>query len=345
MKKLHEYTHGGDIYSREVRLDFSANLNPLGIPEGVCEAAANADFAHYPDPYCTALREVLSECEEVPMDSIVCGNGAADLIYRLVRAKSPKRALLVSPTFSEYEKALAEQESEIVFHTLCEGDGFALGEDYLARIAPEIDMLFLCNPNNPVGNTIPQALLEQIISKCSQTGTLAVVDECFLDFTEEQSAKKLLSRNVVILKAFTKSCCMAGLRLGYAMFGDESLASAVQNCGQPWSVSAPAMSAGIAAAEAVFRSDFMERTRAAVTEERKYLSESLAELGFRVYPSAANFLLVRAYPQLADRLLERKIAIRRCVNFHGLGEDFFRIAVRTHEENEQLVDAIKTIDL
>ena len=346
MNGLYRYTHGGDIYSREVRLDFSANLNPLGIPDSVRLAAANADFTHYPDPYCTALREKLSQYEGVPENRIVCGNGAADLIYRLVRAASPKRALLVSPTFSEYEKALAELNCEIVLHALSEENGFALTEDYLGKITPETDMLFLCSPNNPVGNVIPSDLLERIISKCNETGTMAVIDECFLDFADTKfsySAKSIMSENIVIVKAFTKSCCMAGLRLGYGLFGSERLAADVLSCGQPWSVSSPAQAAGIAAAETVFATDFMEITRQLVAQERQYLSECLAEFGFKVYPSAANYILFKGYPLLSEKLLERKIAIRRCDDYHGLGEEYFRIAVRTHEENEQLIKAIKAI--
>lgn len=338
------YAHGGDIYSRDIDLDFSANLNPLGIPEAVRKAAAAADFTRYPDPRCCELRRAICEYENVPRERIVCGNGAADLIYRIVNAVRPKRALLCSPTFSEYEKALAERGCEVLLHPLLEENGFTLGEDFLPKITPDIEMVFLCTPNNPAGNTIEPLLLEKILRKCCDTGTLAVVDECFLDFAEDGekfSAKRYLNERVIVLKAFTKICAMAGLRLGYAIFGDDTLAEAVFGSGQPWSVSSPAQAAGIAAAELLSKTDFLTRTRLLVAQERKYLAEELAKRGIKVFPSQANFLLLKSEKNLAEILAKRKIAIRSCADYHGLGEEFFRTAVRTHEENKRLIEAIE----
>ncbi len=335
--------HGGDVYSREVELDFSANLNPLGIPEAVRTAAANADFSRYPDPRCGALTRAISRYEGVPEANIVCGNGAADIIYRVVTALRPKRALLCSPTFSEYENALAEQDCAITYHPLPEDSGFALGADILPKITPETDMLFLCNPNNPVGNTIEPPLLERVLARCRETGTAAVIDECFLDFSEngeQSSAKNFLSENVIVIKAFTKICAMAGLRLGYALFGGEDRASAVRDCGQPWSVSSPAQAAGTAAVQVLTETDYLAGTRELVARERGFLTEQLAALGIKVYPSQANFLLLRSPVNLAEILIRHKTAIRSCADYRGLGEDFFRIAVRTHAENERLVNSL-----
>lgn len=335
--------HGGDIYSREVKLDFSANLNPLGIPEAVRTAAAGADFTHYPDTRCTALVHALSAYEGVPEENIVCGNGAADVIYRIVGALRPKRALLCVPTFSEYEKALVERDCVVSYHKLREEDGFELREDVLPEISA-VDMLFLCSPNNPVGNVIEPQLLERILGRCRECGTVAVVDECFLDFAEDGfSAKNCLSPNVIVIKAFTKICAMAGLRLGYALFGDERCALSVRECGQPWSVSAPAQAAGVAAARVLSKTDFLERTRSFVARERDFLAGELSRLGFEVFPSNANFLLFKGAEDLAAALLERGIAIRSCRDYRGLDERFFRIAVRTHEENERLTTALSDI--
>lgn len=335
--------HGGDIYTREVELDFSANLNPLGIPEAVRTAAAGADFTHYPDTRCTALVHALSAYEGVPAENIVCGNGAADVIYRIVGALRPKRALLCAPTFSEYEKALAERDCAVSYHKLREEDGFALTEDILPEITA-VDMLFLCSPNNPVGNVIEPRLLERIIGKCRECGTVAVVDECFLDFTENGfSAKNFLFPNVIVIKAFTKICAMAGLRMGYALFGDEQCALSVRECGQPWSVSTPAQAAGVAAASVLSETDFLARTRSAVSRERVFLAGELSRLGFEVFPSSANFLLFKGAENLAEALLERGIAIRSCRDYRGLDERFFRIAVRTHEENQRLTKALSDI--
>lgn len=335
------YTHGGDIYSREVELDFSANLNPLGIPEAVRAAAAFADCEHYPDPRCAALSRAISEYEKIPTENIVCANGAADVIYRIVGAFRPKRALVCAPTFSEYEKALGEWGCAVSHHFLCEKNGFALAEDILPKISAGVDMLFLCSPNNPVGNVIEPRILERVLRKCRDAGTVAVVDECFLDFVENGfSAKNFLSENVVVIKAFTKICAMAGLRLGYALFGESRRAAAVRDCGQPWSVSAPAQSAGVAAVSVLSGTDFLGRTRALISEERGFLAGELTRLGIEVFPSSANFLLLKSAENLAQILIKRGIAVRRCSDYLGLGEQFFRIAVRTHKENERLISAL-----
>lgn len=340
------YTHGGDIYSREIELDFSANLNPLGMPEAVRRAAAEADFSHYPDPACAALVRAVSEYEKIPAERIVCGNGAADLIYRIVNILNigrPERALICSPTFSEYEKAVIERGSEVLLHPLSEENGFALDESILRKITPDIGMLFLCTPNNPAGNTIEPLLLERILQKCRETGTVAVVDECFLDFVENSArltAKQYINERIVILKAFTKICAMAGLRLGYAIFGDEAFAEQVRDSGQPWAVSSPAQAAGIAAAEVLAGTDYLERTRLLVAREREFLSQELTSRRVKVFPSAANFLLLKSDRDLEKILADKKIAIRNCSSYHGLDERFFRIAVRTHEENERLINAL-----
>ena len=336
--------HGGDIYSRKVELDFSANLNLLGIPEAVRKAAAEADFAHYPDVRCSALVQALSAYEGVPAENIVCGNGAADMIYRIVGALCPRRAILSAPTFSEYEKALLEHGCAVSYHILREEDGFALREDILPEISAGADMLCLCSPNNPVGNVIEPRLLERILGRCRECGTVAVVDECFLDFTENGfSAKNFLFPNVIVIKAFTKICAMAGLRLGYALFGDERCALSVRECGQPWSVSSPAQAAGVAAAKVLSETDYLAQTRALIAEGRSFLSGELSRLGFEVFPSDANFLLFKGAENLAEALLERGIAIRSCRDYRGLDERFFRIAVRTHEENERLTTALSDI--
>lgn len=336
--------HGGDIYSRETTLDFSANLNPLGVPDLVRAAAANADFSHYPDPRCAALTRAIARYEGIPEPHIVCGNGAADVIYRIVNALRPRRALLCAPTFSEYEKALTERDCAVAFHLLAEENGFALGEDILREITPETDILFLCSPSNPVGNTIEPRIPERILAKCRENGVTAVVDECFLDFVEDGerlSAKNFLFPNVIVLKAFTKICAIAGLRVGYALFGGEDLAAAVRDCGQPWSVSSPAQAAGAAAAAVLAETDFLARTRALVARERAFLTEQLTALGIAVYPSQANFLLLKSRTDLATILARHGIAIRRCGDYRGLGDEYFRIAVRTREENARLLTVLK----
>lgn len=328
--------HGGDTYGRKTMLDFSSNLNPLGMPESVKNAAINAvsESAGYPDPYCRELAKKLSEHENISPEKIVCGNGADDLIYRIVHALKPKHALITKPTFSEYKKALSEVGCEVSEY---------VPEQIKNALTDNIDMLILCHPNNPTGHLYDPEELRDICDKCLKNGTVFLCDECFIDLCEypvKYSVKQFINENVIILNAFTKTYAMAGLRLGYALFGSESLARKVRNCGQFWSVSTIAQTAGTAALN---EKKYVESARKIIAEERKYLIDALIRYGFTVYPSGANFLLFLCRYPLDEMLLDEGIIIRNCSNFNGLGEGFFRIAVRLHEENKRLVEAIEKI--
>ena len=347
---MNRYEHGGDIYSRQITCDFSANINPLGMPDGVLEVLTRhvAECSNYPDVNCTALTEAIAAHENVKTEQIVCGNGAADLIYRIVWALKPEKALLPAPTFSEYEKALHSVGCSVSYHRLCEKDDFALQDDFLLEIEGN-DMIFLCSPNNPTGRIVPGELLWQIAERCLEKDCMLVIDQCFMDFVGEDARdaagvawydRMLRNRNVIILKAFTKIYAMAGLRLGYCLCGDLELANRIWNCGQCWSVSVPAQLAGVAALK---EKDYVKRTVRLIRREREYLAASLLKLGLKVYPSEANFLLFRCSAPLDRMLLEEGIAIRNCGNYEGLEYGFFRIAVRRHKENEMLLRAMERI--
>ncbi len=216
---MERYEHGGNIYSGDhITLDFSVNLNPYGMPEPVKQALVqNIDhFETYPDPKCRALRAAIAASDKVPIDTILCGNGADDLIYRLCFALRPRNVLICAPTFSEYEKAAIAAGAEVRYHFLQEREDFRLTDRILSQITPETELLFLCSPNNPTGRTIPHQLLEQILKQCAQTDTFLLLDECFLDFTHGQTALDLMESHpqLLILRAFTKVYAMAGLRWG-----------------------------------------------------------------------------------------------------------------------------------
>lgn len=333
--------HGGDIFEREIVYDFSANLNPLGMPERVKNALQKSisEWEKYPDPFCRSLVKKLSECENFPPENIVCGNGAADLIFRIVQTAKPQKAVVCAPSFSEYSKALTQNGSEISAYFLSEKNGFALDENILEMLDESVQMLILCTPNNPTGRTIDGELLRRICEKCEANDIVFLCDECFTDFTENAAhAEQFLNPNVVVLKAFTKIYAMAGLRLGYALFGDEKLAESVRRNGQFWSVSAPAQTAGAAALDEKF---YLEKTLELIKNERDFLTEKLRNFGFKVYPSEANFILFYTELPLDEMLLKKKILIRNCANFDGLEQGYFRTAVRTHEENSALVSAIE----
>lgn len=335
--------HGGDIYSRVIEYDFSANLNPLGMPESVKNALKNTvnDWESYPDPLCRKLISALSDFEKIPAENIVCGNGAADMIYRIIAALNPQKAVISAPTFSEYEKALKQIGSQIKKHYLSEENQFLIDDSILKNLDSSIDMLFLCSPNNPTGRTINPDLLEQICEKCLEENIIFVCDECFMPFVSEaesRSVRNFLNENIIILKAFTKIFAMAGIRLGYAVFGSKQIAEILCKTGQFWSVSTPAQIAGTAALR---EKEYLKKTAELIAAERNFLTLELQKAVFTVYPSEANFLLFRCGLPLDKLLLKEKIAIRNCGNFEGLNENYYRIAVRNHGENLALISAVR----
>lgn len=343
------HIHGGDWAGFEKEygkapLDFSANVSPLGLPAGVLEAAADALAAaeRYPDPMCRKLRAALAEHHGLPADSIVCGNGASDLIYRLCRVLRPKRAALFVPCFSEYALALGEIGCAVTEIPLPE-PAFRLTEERLSLVPRDCELLFLCNPNNPTGLLTERGTLHKLLDRCRTRGTILAVDECFLDFCEDAEAFSLIgelkhSPQLVILKAFTKTYAMAGLRLGYALCGDAALAEKLLSCGQPWPVSGIAQAAGAAALK---ETDYVNQLRALITAERRRVAAGLRERGLRVIPGEANFLLFQcADATLAEKLRARGVLIRDCADFKGLSKGWYRTAVRTAQENDALLRAI-----
>ena len=221
---------------------------------------------------------------------------------------------------------------------LREQEDFAVTDAFCAAIRPGVDMVFLCQPNNPTGQLTALPLVEQILHRCAACGTLLVVDECFLDFLPDHAlhtAKGLLGEgNLVILKAFTKLYGMAGVRLGYALSADTALLEQMQACGQPWGVSSLAQAAGLAALE---ETAYVEKVRALIAEQRPRLTDGLRALGLRVLDGKANYLLFQAPETLGEALRQRGAVLRSGANYPGLGPGWYRTAVRTGPENEQLL--------
>lgn len=339
--------HGGDIYTYQGVTDFSVNVNPLGPSPAVLEAAGAAlsQSGAYPDCRCRGLRSALSRELEVPEDMLIFGNGAADLIFSLVFALKPKKAVLCAPSFSEYERALKAAGCEISWYHLKEEKDFCLCPDYLDCLTEETDLIFLCTPDNPAGNVIAQELFVSILKKCREMGISAVVDECFCEFLDDQdlvpgAMEALAWPELFLLRAFTKIHALPGLRLGYGITADPCLIQKLQGARQPWSVSIPAQAAGRAA---LFNGEWTQKAKALVNEERKRLMEEFDRLGIRYFPSKANYILLKSPYDLFTRLLKKQLLIRDCSNYRGLRKGFYRTAVKTREENDLLLGALREI--
>ncbi len=362
---MRTYEHGGDVYAEEKRpMDFSVNIDPLGMPESVAKAAQEAVRTElsYPDPFCRKLTAALSERYGVPAENILCGNGASDLLLRLCAAVKPRKVLVPRPGFSEYERCASLFGAQAVYYDVLGRSAAQITEEIkhklteappdcamsLAASAPQ--MAFICRPNNPDGIMLSAEQVADVAELCERIGTMLVVDECFLEFTEERSAVEFTKdyRTLVIVNAFTKTYSMAGLRLGFMFCSDRELMDKAYALASPWSVSAPAQAAGIAACKEL---GFLQNARKYINVQREYLIRELKELGFKVCPSKANFLLVKepedlrkvGGPGARELLAQRGIKVRDCRSFNGLDDTYVRVGVRTEEENKALIEALEDI--
>ena len=343
-------THGGNIYRHSCRIDFSASINPLGMPESVRAAAEKAvSFSErYPDPDCIELRKAIA-VRDLPLNPdaeyVITGNGAAELIFAISSAVRPKKALLIAPDFCEYEQALRFQGCQIQYYQSRRDQQFRIGEDLLDLISPEIDMICISVPNNPTAAMPASGLMTAAADRAEQCGCILLADECFLGFLDDPEEWSLAGclpdcQNLVVLRAFTKLYAMPGLRLGYALCGNRKLAADIRAGLQPWNVSVPAQAAGMAAMK---EDIFVKRSRAYIAGERQYLQEELAGLGCRIYPSEINYLFFEGPVRLGSELMKDGILIRDCSCFGGLRAGDWRIAVRTEAENRELVRSCRKL--
>lgn len=342
---MQNYLHGGDIYRRAVELDFSINVNPFGMPEPVRQAAMEGvlQSERYPDWAAEKLCRAAAEYFQLPISSVLPGNGAAELIYALTAALRPRQGFVLAPGFLEYEQALQAQNAKICRISLQESRDYQpdLVEVLTALDAMgEGDLLFLCNPNNPTGTVLPRESLLQIMEKVERQGGYLVMDECFLPFLLEEKALTLvpwlsLHPRLCVLRALTKIYAMPGLRLGLLLSADEALLQRIRRQLQPWNVSIPAQMAG---EKAFSQRDYVEKTKTYIAAERDWLSAEMRPLCEKVYPGAGNFIFFRANPALGPELLARGIMLRDCSSFVGLRKGDYRICVGIHEDNLVLLE-------
>lgn len=354
----HSYDHGGNIFTVARALDvtpgqildFSASINPLGMSPMVRSALICSldELIHYPDTSHNELKEALAAYHGLSPSNFTMSNGSTELIYSLPAMLRGKKALVVSPSFSEYVRALHQQHWEAQHFVLSPEDNFFIDTEKLERaLDGSFDALFICNPGNPNGTLYPQRVIEKIFTLCLSAGTFLVIDEAFMDFCEEASVKKMIvtSNNAVVLRSMTKFFGIPGLRLGYAI-SNTAIAERLDSMGGPWSVNTLALASGAAALKDVqFNLDTLEF----IQQERRTLFELLTQFSqLKLYPSDVNYLLVEikgdmTARELKERLLPYGIMIRDCASFVGLSNRFFRIAVRTGDENKRLVECLRSI--
>lgn len=349
---LERYGHGGDWDTAEERygkpeagwLDYSANMNPAGPPPCVERIFRERwrDIARYPDPAVRGLRRKLAAAYGIPEDSILAGNGAAELIDLAVRGLAPREAVLVQPSFSEYGEALRKAGVKTRELVLRAENGFELTAAEAASLSlAEGSCVFLGHPNNPTGRLVPAKTMALL----KQSPATLLIDEAFMDFVPHAEDVSLLreaaaSERIAVFRSMTKFYAIPGIRLGF-MVAHPRIIARLRELQPPWSVNFLAQRIGEALPD---EREYAEKTLAWLAEERPWLIRRLERLGLDVVPSETNYLLAALpgdgawdAPKLQERLARRGILIRDASRFTGLDARYFRIAVRLRQENERLL--------
>ncbi|MCL4491433.1 MAG: threonine-phosphate decarboxylase CobD [Nitrospirae bacterium] len=358
--------HGGNLYRLAEKLgvdegeilDFSASINPLGVPKSVVSEIRDTVkyLCNYPDPDTKQLRLWIAKDLIINPQSIICGNGSTELIYLVARALKPERVLIPAPTFSEYERAVYSRK-KIIHFPLYEKDGFALdpGEfisamaggvspaSYKSSLTTSIDMAFICNPNNPTGSLLKREDLLKIAEAAKSLKCYLVVDEAFIDFTPEDSIVREVENNpyLVVLRSLTKFYALSGLRIGYGVI-PLTLLDIIKEHREPWTVNTLAQTAGIAALN---DSAYRDETFKVIRNEKKTLEDGFRLLGIDYFPSAVNYYLIKLNnaQEMVAALRNRGIMVRDCSNFKGLDETFIRVAVKANKDNMRLLQELANL--
>ena len=360
IKNLKPCVHGGEVLEaagisglrREEILDFSSSVNPLGPSKKALEAAKNSfkEIPAYPDSNSNQLRQAIaSHFNGLNKNNVVVGNGSTELMYLFAEAflKKGDTAIIPVPTFGEYESAVRKTGETPKFVKL--DRNFNIEADAFKQEMKGAKIVFLCNPNNPTSNLIPKETLMGVVERALEQNSLVFLDEDFLEFVENEKALTLTSKiknypNLFILRSFTKIFGLTGLRVGYGIASEEIIS--VLLCAKiPWNVNCLGQAAAVAALE---DEEHLRVTRELIEKEKVTLSKELESIkSFKLYKPDANFFFIDirksglTATELSNKLLERSILIRDCTSFRGLDKYFVRIAVKTHAENERLIEALK----
>lgn len=362
--------HGGNIYKifREKNidkiLDYSSNINPYGLPENLKKEIFEKLFVleRYPDPDYIELREKIAEKNNLNIENIIVGNGATEIIFLFMKILSPKKVLIVSPTFGEYERAikastLANDSLEINYFELKETENFVLNVKNLeTELENNYDLLILCNPNNPTGQFLKLKKLEEILKICEQKNTKLFIDEAFVEFVEDWENESIINskenkENLFVIRAFTKFFAIPGLRLGYGICFNNNLLKKMLEKKEPWSVNNIADLAGKTVLD---DENYIQKTKEWIKDQKKYMYENLNKIeGLRAYKTEVNFILLKIednllkkgldVKNLRKKMLEKGILIRDASNFIYLNKHYFRLAIKDKLNNEKVIETLTSI--
>ena len=360
MRKMPHF-HGSDLEEiekyygipKESIVGFGANVNPLGISETVrAEVTDHLDvIMTYPDRNYTSLKKVIGNYCHVRPEHVVVGNGSTELISMLIQHLKPRKALLVGPTYSEYEREIGLCGGEMVYYNLSPENEFQLDLDaFLDYLDDSIDLLIMCNPNNPTSSAVSATNIECILKKCVQHNIFVMVDETYVEFApdiEEITCMPYVEhfKNIMVIRGVSKFYAAPGLRLGYGVTSNMAFIHLLKTHQNPWSLN----SIGAYAGEIMLTDDeFIARTRALIDSERERIYKELESIPYlHTFRPVANFFLVKILKEdvtsfdVFDHLIRKGLMVRDCSSFQNLNGEYFRFCIMNPEDNTRLLDGLK----
>lgn len=351
--------HGGNIkqicgeygLNPDEIIDFSASINPLGCPDVVRKAVMEQfnDIQHYPDSQCTDLRKTIAEKIPCNESNVIVGNGSNELFYLIPRALQPEKGVLLQPTFGEFKDAFSNSNIDVAEIINNDIDFPVINTNISKLKSVDGGMVFLCNPNNPTGQLTRKDNIIELVD--DNPNRLIVIDEAFMDFVEDDEKYSVikdapLMDNLIVVRSLTKFYGFPGLRLGY-LITNEPIVNKLMRYKEPWTVNSIAQVAGMAA---INDDEFTVNTRQYVSGEKAFLFDGLKRIkGILPFKPTVNFILIRIVDSritssvIQNLLLKHNILIRDCSNFVGLDESYFRVAVKTREDNRKLLSALQLV--
>ncbi|MCL4417248.1 MAG: threonine-phosphate decarboxylase CobD [Actinobacteria bacterium] len=360
---VNSFKHGGNIWSKSQEygidineiIDFSSNINPAGFPPQTIEIIKkNINLINkYPDPESSEFKSRLSEILNIDPKNILPGNGSSELFYLAARTVRPVKVLIPAPSFVEYEQAARSVPASCIFMNYeKKNQEFKIDLQKLIKKVSSSKLLFFCNPNNPTGSLLDREEILFLIKKCRENDCFIFIDEAFIDFVDDipdTSVMKNIRKfsNALLFRSLTKFFAIPGIRLGYIV-GSKNLIDKIRVCQPDWPLNLFAQMVG---KEVISDINYISQSRQLIKKEREFLVNSLKKIKqLKLFKSAANFILIEirdknlSATSLADKLgRDYKILIRDCSNFRNLGNNFFRIAVKTRQENILLINSFKQI--
>ena len=353
--------HGGDLdeiariygIDKSKIMNFSGNVNPLGLPPSVKKAIAeNVDIATgYPDVSYTALRAAIADYTGAKAEHIIVGNGSTELITGFIKAVMPKKSVIISPAYSEYLRILEQINCDVVLYPLDEKRDFVPDIEKLP-IDESVDMLVFCSPNNPTGTYFTAEETAKIAERCKKHGCFIMTDETYVEFSDPSkhiSAAEIADTydNIAVVRGTSKFFACPGLRLGYGITGNREILDKINAEKDLWSVNVYAELAG----KVMFTDrSFIKETIELINAERARFYTELGKIkALKLYNTQSNFFLVKILDgrttsrEVFLELIKKNILIRDAENFPFLDETFFRFCILGHDENTLLIEALKNI--